>query len=119
MGKPLPDTIQAEIDRRIEAKSVVKRISIFQEAEGIIYGQREKDYGHPSVNIRRIMLLWNAHIAAKYGDDAVKLDMNDVPTMLRYLKEARLINDPKHHDTMVDVCGYMGVQARVNESETV
>ena len=90
--------------------------TIFDEAKRIVYGDREKTYGDPNRNIRNIAAFWTAYLQTKYGPELVpELDMYDVCSMMRLMKEARLINTPDHRDSLVDLAGYAGVQSRVGE----
>lgn len=36
--------------------------SVLKEAEEIIYGDREKTYGHPSKNLQAIADMWTAYV---------------------------------------------------------
>jgi hypothetical protein len=98
--------------------------SIFEEAQRIVYGDREKVYGDPGKNIRAIAALWNVYIQEKYplanydfqrGASGINLNEQDVCAMMRLLKEARLMNTPSHRDSLVDICGYAGVSYRIHE----
>jgi hypothetical protein len=98
--------------------------TIFEEAQRIVYGDREKVYGDPGKNIRAIAALWNVYIQEKYplanydfqrGASTLYLNEQDVCAIMRLLKEARLMNTPAHRDSLVDICGYAGVAARIDE----
>ena len=39
--------------------------------------------------------------------------MDDVCQMMILVKQARLINDSTHHDSQVDIAGYIALQERV------
>lgn len=92
-------------------------MSILKEANTIIYGDREKTYGHPSKNLNTIAKMWNAYIQGKTPDLAVvgELNAKDVATMMVLLKAARLANDPSHRDSLVDICGYAALIERCDE----
>jgi hypothetical protein len=85
--------------------------SILKEANKIIYGDREKTYGHPSKNLKKIAELWNAYL-----DNAVCISPKDVACMMILLKVARLKNDPTHRDSIVDIAGYSALIERCDES---
>lgn len=105
--------------------------NVMSEALKIIYGDREKTYGHPSLNLESIAQLWTVYMKRKayveltrspFADDSdlkqvelivPKITIDDVCQMMVLLKMARLINDPTHHDSMVDQVGYIGLQERV------
>ncbi len=83
-------------------------MSILEEAKEIIYGDREKTYGHPSVNLDNIAKFWSIYL---------KKDVNaqDVATMMVLLKLARMMNQPDHRDSLVDSVGYLALIERIKE----
>jgi hypothetical protein len=86
--------------------------SVLQEAQEIIYGDREKTYGKPSKNLETIAVMWQAFLDAR-GD--VSLTAKDVSVMMVLLKAARLGNDLDHRDSVVDICGYAALIERCDE----
>ena len=42
----------------------MSEMTVLKEAHAIIYGDREKTYGHPSKNLKTIAVMWNAYINA-------------------------------------------------------
>lgn len=93
-------------------------MSILKEANTIIYGDREKTYGHPSKNLETIAKMWNAYTSAKPTDNH-QLNAKDVAAMMVLLKTARLANNPTHRDSLVDICGYAALIERCDEVPTV
>jgi hypothetical protein len=97
-----------------------EKISVLKEAHTIIYGDREKTYGHPSKNLKTIATMWNAYLKASYAvNDGVvdELNAKDVACMMILLKTARLANNPDHRDSVVDIAGYAALIERCDESE--
>jgi hypothetical protein len=92
-------------------------MSILKEANTIIYGDREKTYGHPSKNLETIAKMWNAYTSAKNTDNH-SLNAKDVAAMMVLLKTARLANNPEHRDSLVDICGYAALIERCDEAPT-
>jgi hypothetical protein len=84
-------------------------MNILEEAQSIIYGDREKTYGHPSVNLDNIAKFWNVYL---------KTDLNaqDVATMMVLLKIARLMNQPDHHDSLLDGLAYFALIDRIKNN---
>lgn len=80
--------------------------SILTEAHDVIYGDREQTYGSPDKNLQIIAGLWTTYL-----ERAVTVD--DVCNMMILLKVARLKNQPTHHDSQVDICGYAALMERV------
>ena len=96
----------------VDIEPKVKRASVLAEAHRIIYGDREKTYGHPSKNLDCIAGMWNAYLDS-VGDRY--LTNKDVAVMMVLLKSARLANDPTHRDSVVDICGYAALVERCDE----
>lgn len=90
--------------------------SVLQVANEVIYGDREKAYGSPDKNLKTIASFWSVHLTAKYGQN-LSLTVDDVCGMMILLKQARLINDPTHIDSLTDLCGYAALQERVQQSQ--
>lgn len=89
--------------------------SVLKEAHAIIYGDREKTYGHPSKNLNAIASMWNAYMSNRTADR--ELNAKDVSAMMILVKVARLANSPDHRDSIVDICGYSALIERCDESE--
>ena len=96
----------------MDTKKLTPPQNILQEAEQIIYGDREKTYGTPGKNLQAIADFWTVHLRHKYIIDG-EVTMDDVCQMMILVKQARLINDPTHHDSQVDIAGYIALQERV------
>jgi hypothetical protein len=69
--------------------------------------ERGKAYGPPNDNFDRIVRRWNAHLMNRYGQRAEMVDALDVAAMMIDVKLARLEETVTHHDSLVDVCGYI------------
>lgn len=93
-------------------------MSILKEANAIIYGDREKTYGHPSKNLNTIATMWSAYMLAKQAERGSLFTAKDVATMMILLKAARLANNPDHRDSLVDICGYAALVERCDETQT-
>lgn len=106
--------------RDYDLLNMSERESILQEANRIIYGDREKTYGSPDKNLRLIAEYWTAHLNARFGEEglpAVAITPEDVCLMMIALKLARLANDPKHRDSQTDGCGYFALMERIQTKE--
>jgi hypothetical protein len=88
--------------------------SILTEAHTIIYGDREKTYGHPAKNLKTIANMWNAYMN-NMDDGNFNLTAKDVAALMMLVKVARFANDPSHRDNLVDVCGYAALIERCDE----
>jgi len=65
--------------------------------------ERGSQYGHPSVNFERIARLMNAWLAEKLE---TPLTVQDVAMLGICMKMGRLLEDPAHRDSVVDIAGY-------------
>jgi hypothetical protein len=90
-------------------------MNVLKEANAVIYGDREKTYGHPSKNLKTIAVMWNAYLNAKMGGDDI--NAKDVAALMMLVKVARFANDPSHRDNLVDICGYAALVERCDEAE--
>jgi len=85
--------------------------SVLQEAERLIHGDRQADYGHPIDDFRRTGRMWGAILGTE------PIEPETVALMMVALKISRECNHPKR-DNIVDGCGYFGtVEMIQNERE--
>lgn len=83
--------------------------TVLQEAQELVFGDRQQNYGDPRDNLRLIAKLWSTYLKVELGGD-------DVATMMLLLKVARFASgDRRNRDTIVDMAGYIEVLARVLE----
>lgn len=73
-------------------------MNVLQEAQALVLGDRNADYGHPRQEFERIARLWSAYTGATIFPE-------DVPMMLILLKAARERHAHKR-DNLVDIAGY-------------
>ena len=92
-------------------------MNVLDEADKIIYGDREETYGDPGKNLRIVADYWNTYLSSKWSDFCGMLDYDDVCNLMVLLKIARLGNTPGHHDSLVDICGYTALQDRVKNAD--
>jgi hypothetical protein len=86
---------------------VTIRADILAEANELIHGDRQHDYGPPHVNFDRIGRLWTVILGTEVLPHQVALCM-------AALKIARLVQTP-HRDSMVDAAGYIALAAELAE----
>lgn len=92
--------------------------TVLKIAEQIIYGDREKTYGHPSKNLDAIATMWRTYLNSRgllSHAATSELGAEDVAIMMILLKAARLGNDPTHRDSLIDICGYAALVERCSE----
>ena len=91
-------------------------MNTLEEANTLVHGDRQADYGHPLDAFTQTGLLWGAILGCNVSAEQVGL-------CLIALKIARQCNKPKR-DNMVDAAGYaetvqMCVEERASRSENI
>ena len=86
-----------------------KRSAILAEADRLINGDRQADYGTPQENFARIAAIWTVILGHTVRPDQVALCMSG-------LKLARLANGP-HDDSYTDACGYMALAGELADAD--
>ena len=79
--------------------------TILQEAQRIVYGDRNADYGHPLDDYSRTAALWSAILGFPVTAEQAILCMIAV-------KISRQVNKPKR-DNLTDIAGYAACLQRV------
>lgn len=91
-----------------EQLKATKRESLLQEAHRLVNGPRQNDYGHPLDDFTKTAQMWSAIFGVGVTAEQVALAMVCV-------KLSRLLNTPTHHDSQVDIAGYIQTYAMVVE----
>jgi hypothetical protein len=87
----------------------VKRVKILQEAEQLVSGARQEEYGPPTQSFSRIALTMTAlGFRAPGGGNIMP---HDVALLMICVKLARLVNSPEAMDSWTDVAGYAALGA--------
>lgn len=73
--------------------------TVLQTANRIVYGARQKDYGHPYEDFSKTAAFWSV----LFGVDVHPWQ---VPMAMWLLKTSRLMQTPTHYDSIVDIAGY-------------
>ncbi len=82
-----------------------KRTEILEEAERLINGDRQDDYGDAAEGFQAIAQMWTAYLGTA-------MNGRDVCNMMALLKIARLRNGP-HADSSIDGAGYLALGAEL------
>lgn len=106
----LPDPVQEEIEAAARLLTQAEE-SVLQEAQRIIHGPRQQDYGGPLESFERIAALWSAYLG-------VPLEAEDAANLLILLKVARA-KQGFHRDSYVDVAGYAGCAELIQEERRI
>lgn len=78
--------------------------TIALEAHGMVYGDREADYGHPRQDFTRTAIIWTALLQHKLADGE-HISPEDVARAMIGVKLARDVHAGKR-DNRVDMAGY-------------
>jgi len=82
-------------------------MTLLQEAEELINGQRKEDYGDAKACFERIAAFWQAYLN-------IEVDSYDVASMMTLFKIARLSHNNRHHDSLVDAISYLALTDRLD-----
>lgn len=85
--------------------AAVNEETILQEAQRLVYGPRERAYGHPAEDYRRVARLWSVILDHDISAAEAALCMVAV-------KIAREVHEPSR-DNRVDMAGYAAVVDRI------
>jgi hypothetical protein len=88
----------------------MKRGEVLKEAEKLMYGDRQDDYGAPYENHRRIAVLWSSYLETEITPMQVAICM-------ALVKIARLQENLEYSkdDTFVDLVAYASIAAELAE----
>lgn len=103
-GTPAIGTVTLEAEKPAE--------TTLGEADRIINGPRAQYYGDARTNHQRIANLWNAFLESRPDVDR-PLGAHEVALMMVFMKVARLIESPAHHDSYVDMAGYTAITEKI------
>ncbi|AEJ94553.1 hypothetical protein PBI_ACHEBE_51 [Mycobacterium phage Achebe] len=84
--------------------------SILEEAQRLIHGERNKNYGHPRENFSDIAALFSGYLERPISDI-------DVANLMILMKIARVKGTGYHRDSFTDIAGYAGCVERIYEEE--
>lgn len=84
--------------------------TILQEAQSLVYGDRQAAYGHPYDDYTRTARMWEAIL----GMRPFTITPRIACLMMAAVKISREVNAPKR-DNLVDLAGYAACAARCTE----
>jgi len=88
-------------------------VTILQEAQALVHGERSADYGHPADDFAAVAEAFNAYIKKKYYIVNL-LESADVPIFQMIVKIMREAHKPKR-DNLVDIAGYAATLEMVHD----
>ena len=104
-GFVVAEVATVEAQEATDTLQAVKRVSVLTEAQGLVHGARNDDYGHPLDEYTRTAGMVNSLLAHKLKEP---LEPEDLAMMMCCLKMSRQMNRQKR-DCMVDLAGYAEV----------
>jgi hypothetical protein len=84
----------------------MNRGEILDEAKRLTHTDRQKNYGSPYVNHKRIADLWSVYLETEITPSQVAL-------CLCLVKVARLIETPDHEDSFIDLAAYASIAGEI------
>lgn len=84
---------------------IIRDETVLQEAERIVSGSRQTEYGPPEDSFTAIGRVWGALLQSAYSHSCEDLPPRLVATMLVAFKCVRDAHNPKR-DNLVDMAGY-------------
>ena len=83
------------------------RKELLEKAAEITEGARQKHYGTPEDNFKNIAEFWQLYLSQRFENaDESEISPTDVAIMMLLMKVARLVHDPHHDDSWLDIAGY-------------
>lgn len=86
---------------------MTKRSDILAQADALINGDRQADYGPPAENFARIAAIWSVILGHP-------VTAAQVCHCMAGLKLARLVNG-RHDDSAIDAAGYIALGAELDD----
>lgn len=93
----------------VNEETLPARGAILREAETIINGERQGQYGNPEDSFRLIAGFWSAYLGCTVSP-------RQVAEMMVLLKVARQRSGKGKRDNLVDICGYAALAADMEET---
>lgn len=93
------------------------RRELLEKAIEITEGARQQHYGSPEDNFKNIAEFWQLYLSQRFEDtDEPEIKTTDVAIMMLLMKVARLVNDPHHDDSWLDIAGYAACGSQCAEA---
>ncbi|MGB1649718.1 MAG: DUF6378 domain-containing protein [Acidimicrobiales bacterium] len=94
----------------------MRREKILADAEALINGERQQDYGSAIENLTDIALGWNVIVRRALSRDG-SIQAAHVALMMDWVKTSRLLKTLDHEDSWVDKAAYTALGAELSVLE--
>lgn len=93
------------------------RKELLSKAIEVTEGARQQHYGSPEDNFKNIAELWQLYLSQRFESaDEPEISTTDVAIMMMLMKVARLVHDPHHDDSWLDIAGYAACGSQCAEA---
>ena len=82
--------------------------SILEEADSIINGERQDEYGNPEDSFQIVADFWTPYLLHKHGAN-FDLSAEDIAIMMSLFKHARMLGQKDKRDNARDAIGYLAI----------
>lgn len=91
----------------MEDKKISPRAKVLRQAESLVCGDRNAQYGSPNQDFARTAEFWETYLRGVFTKrEGLFLEPHDVAMMMSLLKVSRSVWSPNKLDTFVDLIGY-------------
>lgn len=90
---------------RMNSKKSNPRSNVLTEADDLINGDRNNQYGEPNDDFRKTADMWSVYLSS-VAKAPVTLLPHDVAVLMMMLKISRIAWSPSKQDNWVDLAGY-------------
>jgi hypothetical protein len=104
---PALETFARDVHERIHKNDPPHVPTVLEDANAIVYGRGEQEYGHPYDNFSHIAGMWTAYKGVEFTPE-------DVAAFMILVKMSREQYYPQR-DNNVDMAGYAGTWDRVKQ----
>jgi hypothetical protein len=80
-----------------------RKTTILDKAKELVYGERNRVYGHPLRDFTKQAAMMSAVLASKLKEP---ISPQEIPLLMICVKLSRLEQTPGHLDSLIDIAGY-------------
>lgn len=95
------------VENNANSEEVSPRAALLREAESLITGDRNNQYGPPTQDFARTAEFWTTYLGDKLKD-GVRIQAHDIAVLMTLLKISRITWTANKKDSWADAAGYIG-----------